>query len=467
MSKQPKDDDSVDILEYRVATLECRTDAPEGRPDALHRMIAEPLDLEELTAWLRLASAPNIGPTRIRRLLERFGLPGNVLRAKPSALTPYVGAVGAEYLLAPPTVACQRELERVVAWIEDPSHHFVVLGDPAYPPALLESPDPPPVLYICGRLELLHPGPLGQPTVAVVGSRHATHMGKMHARRFARALGEAGVPVVSGLALGVDAVAHESAIDTVGGTIAVVGTGADRHYPRSNVELAERIAIDGAIVSEWPLGTPPRPAHFPRRNRVIAALSTGVLVVEATPHSGSLITAQLAVDYGRDVYAIPGSVEAPYKRGCNRLIRDGAMLVETPVDLLAVLGLACPEAQREQTVRRGTLQAAGVAGVADVPHAATPAMSTEAPTAATSETPTETPAAAALGMPTAYARRAVSSASETRRVLAALGHDPTAIDVLIARTGLSGPQVQSAVLSLELDGEVEWLTSGLVARIVS
>ena len=411
MAIQPKDDDQADTRE---------------------RMFAQPLDLAELSAWLRLANAPLVGPIRIRRLLERFGLPVDVLRAKASALASIVGPVGAEHLLAAPTAAFQRDVDRVAAWLETDSHHFVVLGDPAYPPALLESPDPPPVLYICGRLELLHPKPEGRPTVAVVGSRRATHVGCAHAQRFARALGEAGVPVLSGLALGIDAVAHESAIDTVGGTIAVVGTGADRFYPRSNVELAQRIAVEGAIVSEWPLGTPPRPAHFPRRNRVIAALSTGVLVVEATPHSGSLITAQLAVDYGRDVYAIPGSVEAPYKRGCNGLIRDGAMLVESPRDLLAALGLVCPEARRERIVHRN--------------------------------------AVSADAFDESLSGSAICEASdpiERQRVLDALGHDPAAIDGLVARTGLSGAQVQSAVLSLELDGEVEWLSSGLLARIVT
>ena len=302
-----------------------------------------PLSRDELSAWIRLAWAPQLGPVKTRRLLERFGLPANILRAKRSALEPYVGQAIADFLLTSSSPAFQSEVDRVVDWLAQPHHHLLVLGDPAFPPSLLLSPDPPAMLYVRGRLELLHPGANGQPAVALVGSRRATQTGRLQAERFARALGQAGVTVVSGLALGIDAVAHASALYTAGGTVAVMGTGADHIYPLANRELGERIAVDGAVVSEWPLGTPPRPAHFPRRNRVIAALGVGVLVVEATPHSGSLITAQFAADYGRDVYAIPGSVDAPYKRGCHRLIRDGAMLVETPDDLLAALGLSCPE----------------------------------------------------------------------------------------------------------------------------
>ncbi|CAM2139414.1 DNA processing protein [Pararobbsia alpina] len=421
--------------------------AVEAKARASDPMRAQPLAPDELSAWLRLVGTPQLGPIRIRRLLERFGLPVDVLRAKPSQLERVLGQTLAEEVLAPSTTAFRREVEHVARWLEVPHHHLLVLGDPAYPPALLESPDPPPMLYVSGRLELLHPGGEGQPGVAVVGSRSATHAGRTQAQRFATALGDAGVRVVSGLAMGIDAVAHSSALDTAGGTVAVVGTGVDRVYPLENRELGERIAVEGAVVSEWPLGTPPRPAHFPRRNRVIAALSAGVLVVEATPHSGSLITAQLAIDYGRDVYAIPGSIEAPCKRGCNRLIREGAMLVESPNDLLALLGLICPEAEARSVRQRhaSTLASAPAAQVAD---SQTPAPGLSA-TAANGSVLGQVPDPQALG------------------VLAALGHDPAPLDVLVARTGLSGAQVQAAVLALELNGQVEWLAGGQVARIVS
>lgn len=530
----------------------------EARPEKrAGPMRAQALSPDELGAWLRLAMAPQLGPIRVRRLLEHFGPPQNVLRARRAALEPYVGQAIAEFLLAPHSETFRKEVDRVLRWLETPHHHLVVLGDPAYPPALLESPDPPPMLYISGRLELLQPGPRGQPAVSVVGSRRATHAGKLQASRFALALGEAGVSVVSGLAMGIDAVAHAAALDTPGGTIAVIGTGADRIYPQANVELAERIAVEGAVVSEWPLGTAPRPAHFPRRNRVIAALGVGVLVVEATPHSGSLITAQLAVDYGRDVYAIPGSIDAPYKRGCNRLIRDGALLVESPTDLLAALGLTCPEAQarperptrtllspddakrgaraascldesgkhdardgrddagsRDPGARRSVDDLRGETAASDAREAADVDRDTAqtGESAAGDEREASDEAAApdesaarivprcrahrihrtgqavrvghsspgdALAGPSDPLATVVNAWVGTDRtgppdvtacqhaVLEALGHDPVALDLLVARTGFNGAQVQAAVLALELEGQIEWLSSGQITRIVS
>ncbi|RKP58604.1 DNA-processing protein DprA [Pararobbsia silviterrae] len=458
------------------------------RPKSPSHIRAQRLDPDELHAWLRLAWTPQLGPIRIRRLLDRFGLPVHIVNMRPAALEPYIGRAVADYLVGPHSAAFLADVDRVSAWLAETRHHLVVLGDPAYPPALLESPDPPPLLFVKGRLERLHPGPAGEPAIAVVGSRRATHAGRVQADKFARALGEAGVTVISGLAMGIDAVAHASALSTPGGTVAVVGTGADRIYPHENIDLGERIGIDGAIVSEWPLGTPPRPAHFPRRNRVIAALAKGVLVVEATPHSGSLITAQLAVDYGRDVYAIPGSVEASYKRGCNRLIREGAMLVESPVDLLAALGLVCPEAEVASGCGKAQRRSRSRSRHAQRPrHSHNASNTPNTPNTpntlnlqeeqqeqqeqqerdgrrACVDSPSSTIRGRGFGACPSRLSRASGPSRAVEAVWEALGHDPTPLDVLIARTGFDGAAVQAAVLALELDGRVEWQSGCALVR---
>ena len=225
----------------------------------------------------------------------------------------------------------------MLAWRELPGNQVVTLDDPAYPPALLTMPDPPPLLYIKGRLDLLHAR-----AVALVGSRSATPQGVGRRGAFRRALSEAGVTVVSGLALGIDGAAHRGGAGGVGGTVAVIGTGADLVYPAAHHPLARQIAAHGAILSEWPLGTPARAANFPQRNRLIAGLVSGVLMVEAAMRSGSLITARLANEMGRDVFALPGSIHAPLSRGCHRIIKQGAKLVETPEEVLEELGFAPP-----------------------------------------------------------------------------------------------------------------------------
>jgi DNA processing protein len=293
-----------------------------------------------------------------------------------------------ELLLAPPAEALAATLQ----WLESPSHELVTWDDSDYPQRLLELGDAPPVLFHIGRRELLN-----RPTVAIVGSRQATPQGLEDAREFARALAGAGVTVVSGLALGIDAAAHRGAVDQPGSTIAVVGTGLDRVYPAANRKLAHAIAERGSMLSEFAPGTPPLQWHFPRRNRLISGLSRGVLVIEANLSSGSLITARLAGDQGREVMAVPGSIHSPLSRGCHKLIREGAKLVETAQDVLAELGM----------------------------HAA----------------PAPDAAAATRDIAAEYAP-----------LLAAMGTGPVDFDRLVARTGLA-PQVISAQLTaLEIDG---------------
>jgi DNA processing protein len=330
---------------------------------------------------------------------------------------------------------------RVAAWLDDPAHEVVGWDDPDYPQPLLQIPDAPAALFLIGRRELLN-----RPAIAIVGSRSATPAGLDNARAFAVALAAAGLTVVSGLALGIDGAAHAAALDSAAGTIAVVGTGLDRVYPARHRELARAIARQGAIVSELVPGTPARKEQFPRRNRLISGMARGVLVVEATLSSGSLITARHAVEQGRDVFAIPGSIHSPFARGCHRLIREGAKLVETAQDVLCELGMAdaaqvAGTAHGPQPGRRGG-RGRLRKGMAD------PIVS---PAAGLAATGVRTSAAADLD-------------AQAATVLRALGHDPADVDTLIARTSLPAAAVSAALVSLELAGRVHALSGGRFER---
>jgi len=293
-------------------------------------------------------------------------------------------------------------VERSLIWAAQPGNAIVTLADAEYPPALLEIPDPPIVLYLRGD-----PAHLQGRGLAIVGSRNATPQGCLTAESFARALAGRGLPIVSGLALGIDAAAHRGALSGGGPTVAVVGTGADRLYPAGNRELALAILEHGTLVSEFPLGTPPLAANFPRRNRVIAGLARGVLVVEAAAASGSLITARLAGEQGREVFAIPGSIHSPLARGCHQLIKQGAKLVETAADIL-----------EEFT----------------------------------------DPLAASPPQPTA-------GESDDHPLIAALGHDPCSLDELVARTALGADRLLGELLTLELAGRIACLPGNRYQRL--
>ena len=272
------------------------------------------IDEDGLAAWLRLTLIPGIGGETQRRLLAAFGLPDAIFAAGRLAASGIVGGRADLLFDFDPSEAVDHSL----AWASQPDHHILTLADSSYPQSLLEIPDPPSVLYIRGNPALLQ-----SPGIAIVGSRNATPQGLKTAESFAQALAGRGFAIISGLALGIDAAAHRGALTTEGATIAVIGTGADRVYPARNKELALAIARHGTIVSEFPLGTPAIAANFPRRNRIISGLSRGVLVVEAAPESGSLITARLAAEQGREVFAIPGSIHSPVARGCHKLIKQG------------------------------------------------------------------------------------------------------------------------------------------------
>jgi DNA processing protein len=355
----------------------------------------------ELAAWLRLTEC--VGPSAARRLLAMAGSPEAVFELPAAALDQALPGKQRLAFNQPPEHLAELTAH-AQAWLAEPGHDLLVLGDADYPPRLLATADPPLLLWLQGRRELL-----GTPSLAIVGSRNPTAQGGDNARAFARALARAGYTIVSGLALGVDAAAHEGALDGQCATIAVVGTGLDQVYPRRNAGLAARIlAGGGLIVSEYALGMPVLPANFPRRNRIIAGLSQGCLVVEAAVQSGSLITARLAVEAGREVFAIPGSIHSPQARGCHALIRQGAKLVESAEDVLEELpALGAP--------------AAPPAGEPEVPH-------------------------------------------EQQVLLDAMGFDPVSLDALMARCGWPAAELSAALLELELDGQIARLAGQLFQR---
>jgi len=378
-------------------------------------------DPAELAAWLRLTETPGVGPVAARQLLAAFGLPQDIFAQSYSALAKVVPERQARALLAEPDEALTALIARTVAWLDEPGNAVFTLADRGYPPRLLELPDPPTLLYAKGDASLLRAAAVG-----VVGARSATAAGIDNARAFAQALSAASVTVVSGLALGIDAAAHEGALGGPGSTIAVVGTGLDIVYPARNRALAHRVAEAGLIVSEYPLGMGARAENFPRRNRLIAGLARGLLVVEAAAQSGSLITARLAAEQGRDVFAIPGSIHSPLAKGCHLLIKQGAKLVETAADILDELGWARAAAPAKRATR-----------------------------AAPAEAPSITPAVAGRPAP---------SAAETA-LLDALGFDPVDLDTLCERTGQPAAALSAQLLALELDGRVERQPGGRFLRL--
>jgi DNA processing protein len=362
------------------------------------------MERDELEAWLRLVETPLVGRESARQLLAALASPEAIFTASAATLRGVVGAELAAALATPPENFDER-LARTWHWLraaEGEARHVVTLGDTRYPQALLQSADPPLLLYVLGRADLLD-----APSIAVVGSRNPSAQGLDNARSFAANLSQGGYCIVSGLALGIDGAAHEGGLQGAGSTIAVVGTGLDRVYPKRHLELARRIAAQGAIVSEFGLGMPALAANFPQRNRIIAGLARGTLVVEAALQSGSLITARLAAEAGREVFAIPGSIHSPQSRGCHALLKQGAKLVDSARDILEEL----------------------------------------APAAARS-VPAE---------PTAFAKPG-------NPLLEALGHDPVSLDALVARTGWPPEVLNAKLLELELDGAVARLPGQLFQR---
>jgi DNA processing protein len=353
------------------------------------------------TYWLRLTLIPGIGGHTQRKLLAAFGLPETIFSAGYDDLCAVVGEKSARLLLDTDTSVV---VDSACNWSQAADQHIVTLADPDYPQALLQIPDPPTLLYVKGRRDLLN-----RPSLAIVGSRNPTPQGIQNAERFAAAFSDCGLSVTSGLALGIDAAAHRGALSVDGHTLAVIGTGIDRIYPARNKELAIEIADKGAIISELPIGTPVSAANFPRRNRLISGISLGVLVVEAATESGSLITARLAGEQGREVFAIPGSIHSPQARGCHRLIKQGAKLVETAQDVLEELRF-------------------------------------------TAQSPDASSCASATSVPADL-------------LLSSMGFDPCALDELVLRSGLSAETLAVMLLQLELDGRIAILPGGLFQQL--
>ena len=406
------------------------------------------MERDELAAWLRLTLSSGVGNEAARKLLLAFGLPAAVFEQSSSALRQVVSAKQATALRSePPELAAL--LDQTWAWLQDTGggnarRQIVVLGDTNYPQSLLNIEDPPLMLYLLGAGEFISnqaAATVDQAqdaitivanqlalcltnSIAVVGSRNPTPQGALNARQFARALGLAGLTVISGLALGVDGAAHEGALDSLApgsdrlATVAVVGTGLDRVYPKRHLALAHRIAQNGLLISEYPLGTPPLPANFPKRNRLIAGLAQGTLVIEAALKSGSLITARLSAEQGKDVFAIPGSIHSTQARGCHALIKQGAKLVESAQDVLEEMKIATglPNALDSVAIDLDSTRATG-----------------------------------SFGAQTA--------------LLDALGYDPVGLDALQARCGVDTAALQAQLMTLELDGLLMRLPGGLFQRM--
>jgi DNA processing protein len=370
------------------------------------------LPREESAAWATLTRAPALDIPTLSRALQLLGSAQDIVEASDaSRAAAGIPAPAREFLSS--AAAAAKPAER--AWLENPAHHVLPFTDPRYPVLLRTTERHPPALYVAGNLEALN-----DPQLAIVGSRNPTHQGLDTAHELAEYLAARGLVITSGLAAGVDSAAHRGALAAQGITLAVLGSGVDVIYPRSNRTLSLEIQQQGALISEFPLGTPPRRENFPRRNGTIAALSLGTLVVEAARRSGSLITARLAASCGREVFAIPGSIHNPLSRGCHELIRQGAKLTETAHDILSELDFSAFFANRS-------------------PAAAGP----------------DRTAPLELGMD-----------KDHKILLDALGFDPADLDSLVVRTGFKPAAVSSMVLILELEGHVQAAPGGRYSRVV-
>ena len=396
---------------------------------------------DELRAWLRLSHTEGIGAVRGRALLARFGPPEAILQAGPVAVADVLQSKALARALFRQDPLRDTAVAEGLRWLQDGAigiaawhspaaeRCILTLADPRYPPRLLDLADPPLLLYCVGDA-----GRLGRPQIGIVGSRNASALGAATAFAFAQALAAAGWTITSGMAEGIDQAAHEGALaGPQRSTVAALGTGMDMIYPSRHRELAGRIATRGALISELPIGMPPLPSNFPRRNRLIAALGYAILVVEANLRSGSLITARLAADIGREVMAVPGSIHSPLARGCNSLIRQGAKLVESADDILAEVPAICQLGLRS-SFRSGS-----------------------ASSAPTAEMPSPAPAPAG-------GRGPGKLPEEQARMLAMMSADPVTLETLAARQGLPVASAIAALQTLELIGLVQRQLDGSYVR---
>ncbi|WP_006787027.1 DNA-processing protein DprA [Thiorhodospira sibirica] len=396
------------------------------------------VDLEQLYAWLCLTHTPSIGPVRFAAILAHYG---SAQAAVADGLAAW-RELGLKQATRRFIQQCPHPgVEADLAWAQQPGHYLLTWLDPRYPPLLKELNDAPPVLYVLGDPEVL-----ALPQLAIVGSRRPSPGGIDTTATLSRQLSEQGLLISSGLALGIDAIAHEATLNAQGISIAVIGTGADRVYPARHRALAHRLVEQGAVVSEFPIGTSPKAENFPRRNRILSGLSLGTLVVEASVRSGSLITARLAAEQGREVFAVPGSIYNPLSHGCHQLIRQGAKLVETVEDileemapLLAIRGHTL--AQRATAHHSPAEQAAQ--GVTIASTQPSPALHTgEQDDSGTDD-----------------------SDANAQHLLDCMGYDPVGMDLLVHRSGLTIAAISSMLTTMELKGYVESSPGGRYVRL--
>ena len=367
---------------------------------------------ESLQYWLALNRLKGFGPKTILGLLERFETPQHIFNSSTAELK----HAGLTSTAIDQIRNSDQQVDEDINWLEaHPRHHIITLRDPRYPSLLKELNDPPVVLYVNGDPDLL-----AMPQLAVVGSRSATPGGLDIAREFSHSLAEAGLVITSGLALGIDAAAHEGALEATGKTIAVLGTGPDRIYPARHLKLAEQIVDSGTIVTEFVPGITPRKENFPRRNRVISGLALGTLVVEAAKQSGSLITARFAMEQGKEVFAIPGSIRNPQVKGTHALIREGAKLVESVDDIIEDLGPLFATLFSDQTTEES-----------------------EAQTGTGSDE---------------------SFKGEQKLIMESLGYDPVSVNEVVERSGLTASEVSSILLALELEGHISSQVGGMYVK---
>lgn len=401
---------------------------------------------DELQARLTFWRVSGLGAAALSRILQHFGAAAPALAAsdnelnqaglKPGVIAKYREAMQADL---------QQDVQRDLDWLNNADNHYILTPeDPRYPQTLTAFSSAPPLLFVLGD-----PGLLNDPQIAMVGSRHPTAGGKENATAFSNHLAGNGLCITSGLALGIDAHSHEGALDAKGSTIAVVGTGLDIVYPARNRALAERIAAHGTIISEFPIGVKPQAQHFPRRNRIISGMSVGTLVVEAALRSGSLVTAKHAMEQGREVFAIPGSIHNPMARGCHQLIRQGAKLVETANDILEEIAphlhsyLQADTPSPEQITQQASPQQNH--GRTHTHHHAHTHKSDHRPADKIGDLP--------------------PLSADDQRIIDALGHDPVPIDQIVLNTGLTADAVSSMLLMLELQGYVAACGGGHYMRV--
>jgi DNA processing protein len=362
-------------------------------------------ELNEVALWVALNQINGLGNAGLYQLLTKFGSPENIFSAGISQLK---SVVSDEIATTIHQGIRQENIQATLEWLDKEHAHIITLGDRHYPEQLLQISNPPVILYALGDLQLL-----SHPAIAIVGSRNATPQGEKNAESFSKDLCDQGFCIISGMALGIDGAAHRGALKSNGATIAVVGTGLDIVYPAKHRELAHQIASNGLILSEFPLGTPSKAQNFPRRNRIISGLSLGCLVIEANIDSGSMITARLAAEQGREVFAVPGSIHSPVSKGCHQLIKQGAKLVESSADIIEELKNVIP---------------------------------THSPIGPMAHKGQNTP--------------------ESNSILALMGFDPTSFESLLSASGLTPETLSSMLMLLELEGKVAALAGGKYQRLV-